>query len=137
MSSKAEIKVALTELLHDKADFALLFGSWAKDESRITQDSDVDCGVFFKENVTDDELYFDIPEQFQSRTGRKLDIIRLNTADIIIASQVVATGEEVFVHSKTQLDSYQAQIMSRYIDFKQSRKIIEDNILQRPNYGQR
>ncbi len=137
MISKAEIKDALTELLHDKADFALLFGSWAKDVSRVTPDSDVDCGVFFKENITDEELYFDLPEQFQAHTGRKLDIICLNTADMIIANQVVTTGEEVFVHSKTQLTSYKAQVVSQYIDFKQSRKVIEDNILQRPNYGQR
>ncbi|MDA3903796.1 MAG: nucleotidyltransferase domain-containing protein [Desulfuromusa sp.] len=133
---KDKIKAILIDLLRDKADFALLFGSWAKDEARITRESDVDCGVFFHPAIVADKSYFDIAEHFEYTLGRKLDIVCLNTADIIIASQIVATGEVFFAHSKTQLDAYRAQVMSRYLDFKQSRKIIEDNILVRPNYVQ-
>jgi len=133
---KDKIKTVLIELLHDKADFALLFGSWVKDEARITRESDVDCGVFFHPAIVADKSYFDIAERFEFTVGRKLDIVCLNTADIIIASQIVATGEEIFAHSKNQLDAYRAHVMSRYLDFKQSRKIIEGNILVRPNYGQ-
>jgi predicted nucleotidyltransferase len=135
MSHKAEIIKVLNELFQDKGEFALLFGSWAKDESLVTAESDVDCGVFFRDNISADELYYDIPEQFRSRIGRTLDIINLNTADIIISMQVVATGTVVFAHSGARLNAYRAQVLSRYIDFKQSRKIIEDNILKRPNYA--
>lgn len=136
MKNKDEIKAILKKLLHDKADFALLFGSWVKDEVHITGESDVDCGVFFYPDVVADRSYFDIAEYFEYHDGRKLDIICLNTADIIIASQVVMTGEEVFAKSRVRLDAYRAHVMSRYLDFKKSRKIIEDNILVRPNYGQ-
>ncbi|MFK5927221.1 MAG: nucleotidyltransferase domain-containing protein [Desulfuromusa sp.] len=136
MLKKDKIIRVLMELLCDKADFALLFGSWAKDEARITRESDVDCGVFFYPEIVADKSYFDIAEQFEFIVGRKLDIVCLNTADIIIASQIIATGEEIFTQSKKQLDAYRAYVMSRYLDFKQSRKIIEDNILVRPKYGQ-
>ena len=136
MKTKDDIKAILTELLIDKADFALLFGSWAKDEASITKESDVDCGVYFYPQIVKDRSYYDLAEQFEYIVGRKLDIICLNNADIIIASQVLATGEELFSHSKNNFDAYRANVMSRYLDFKQSRKIIEDNILIRPNYGQ-
>ena len=136
MKMKNEIKKILTELLIDKADFALLFGSWAKGEAYTTNESDVDCGVYFYPQIVKDRSYYALAEQFESVVGRKLDIICLNNADIIIASQIVATGEELFSHSKNKLDAYRANVMSRYLDFKQSRKIIEDNILIRPNYGQ-
>jgi len=133
---KNKIVTTLKELLQNKADFALLFGSWAKGERYITRDSDVDCGVFFYPSFIANSTRFDIAERFEEIVGRKLDVVCLNTADIIIASQIVATGEEVFTQSRQQLDAYRAQIMSRYLDFKQSRKIIEDNILVRPNYAQ-
>lgn len=134
VEEKREILSLLIDLLKPVADFALLFGSWAKDENRISDDSDVDCAAFFQPDVAADLGYFEIAELFQARIGRKLDIICLNTADIIIASQVMATGEVLFARSKDQLNLYRAQVMSRYVDFKQSRKIIEDNILVRPRY---
>ena len=133
--TKNEIQTTLTKLLINKADFALLFGSWAKGNDHINSESDVDCGAFFHPDIVNDKSYFDIAEQFEIIVGRKLDLVCLNTADIIIASQIIATGEELFSHSKNQLDTYRANVMSRYLDFKQSRKIIEDNILIRPNYG--
>jgi len=136
MKSKAEIKKILIELIHDKADFALLFGSWAKGEGYTTSRSDVDCGVFFYPAIIKDRSYFEIVDHFESMVGLKLDIVCLNTADVIISSQIVATGEVLFMQSKNQLDAYRANVMSRYLDFKQSRKIIEDNILVRPNHGQ-
>jgi predicted nucleotidyltransferase len=135
MNKKDEIRAILIELLFEKADFALLFGSWAKDNARITRESDVDCGVFFNSDIVADQSYFDIAEHFELMVGRKLDIVCLNTADIIIASQVITTGEELFAKSKQQLVAYRTKIISRYLDFKKSRKIIEDNILVRPNYG--
>ncbi len=133
--TKAEIKTVLLELLQDKADFALLFGSWAKDAAKVTRESDVDCGVFFYPAVVADSSYFEIAEYFENIVGRKLDIVCLNTADIIISAQIIATGEALFVRSKDQLDLYRANVMSRYLDFKKSRKIIEDHILVRPNNG--
>jgi hypothetical protein len=91
--------------------------------------------VYFKQVPSLEHLYSDIPETFRARIGRKLDIICLNTADIIIANQVLRTGERVFVNSEDALVLFSAQVMSRYVDFKQSRRIIEDNILVRPVNG--
>ena len=135
MKTKIEIEKILRELLQDKADFVFLFGSWAKGEAAVRSESDGDCAAFFHPAIVEDLSYFDVAEQFGFLVGRKLDLICLNTADIIIASQVVANGEVLFAKSKQQLLAYQADVMSRYLDFKQSRKIIEDNILIRPNYG--
>jgi len=136
MSQKDEIIAVLKDLFSDKSDFALLFGSWARDEARITADSDVDCGVFLNEDIPVEILYGELPTDFYSRTGRELDIVRLNDADIIIASQIVMTGEPVFVNSEERFDAYRVKILSLYFDFKKSRKIIEDRILVKPRYGQ-
>ncbi|OQY23975.1 MAG: hypothetical protein B6I37_04320 [Desulfobacteraceae bacterium 4572_35.2] len=136
MNNKDEIRTLLTELLLSKADFVFLFGSWAKENAQIRPESDVDCGAFFNVTALQEQSLYDITERFEIISGRKLDLICLNTADIIIASQIVATGEVIFSHSKERLNAYQALVMSRYFDFKQSRKIIENHILVRPKYGQ-
>ena len=47
MIDKNDIMACLKDLLEDKADFALLFGSWAGEGLGMTAESDVDCGVFF------------------------------------------------------------------------------------------
>jgi predicted nucleotidyltransferase len=135
LSQKQAIMDCLRDLLYAEAEFVLLFGSWAGEGERVTAHSDVDCGVYFKQVPSLEHLYSDIPETFRARIGRKLDIICLNTADIIIANQVLRTGERVFVNSEDALVLFSAQVMSRYVDFKQSRRIIEDNILVRPVNG--
>jgi len=135
LKKKDEIRKILIELLCDKSDFAFLFGSWAGDEPHVTHESDVDCGVYFQSDVAADRSYYDIAERFEYTVGRKLDLVCLNTADIIISAQVIATGEEIFAKSEQQLNGYRAHVMSRYFDFKRSRKVIEDNILVRPNHG--
>ena len=132
---KSEVVRLLVSLLQDKADFALLFGSYAKGDTFVRDDSDIDCAAFFHPEFVTDYAYLEMAEVFASAHGRKLDLICLNTADIIIATQVVMTGELLFTVSKEQFDLYRAQILSRYIDFKRSRKIIEDNILVRPQYA--
>lgn len=129
---KSEIVRLLVDLLQDKADFALLFGSYAKENNIVRDDSDIDCAAFFYPKFVTDYSYLEIAEEFQLVYGRKLDLICLNTADIIISMQVVVTGEVLFASSNEQLNRYRAQILSRYIDFKRSRKIIEENILVRP-----
>jgi predicted nucleotidyltransferase len=134
-AQKQAILNCLKDLLYSEAEFVMLFGSWTGDGKRLTAHSDVDCGVYFKQIPSLEHLYSDIPETFRARIGRKLDIICLNTADIIIANQVIRTGEGVFVNSVDAFVRFSAQVMSRYVDFKQSRKIIEDNILVRPVNG--
>lgn len=132
---KTDIVRILIALLQDKADFALLFGSYARGDSYIRADSDIDCAAFFHPEFVADYAYVELAEIFAEEHGRKLDLICLNTADIIIATQVVMNGELLFATSKEQLDLYRAQVLSRYVDFKRSRKIIEDNILIRPKYA--
>ena len=134
-AQKQAVLNCLKDLLYSEAEFVLLFGSWVGEGKNVTTHSDVDCGVFFKKVPSLDHLYSDIPEIFRARIGRKLDIICLNTADIIIANQVIRTGERAFVNSEDAFVRFSAQVMSRYVDFKQSRKIIEDNILVRPVNG--
>ena len=100
MIDKNDIMACLKDLLEDKADFALLFGSWAGEGLGMTAESDVDCGVFFCPQVAADKSWWELPDRFEMRTGLKLDLVCLNTADIIIASQIVVSGEPVFVHSQ-------------------------------------
>ena len=133
--NKPELTGQLVNLLQDKAVFAFLFGSCAKGDEFVRDDSDIDCAAFFHPEFVKDYAYFEVAEIFTSIHGRKLDLICLNTADIIISAQVVMTGELLFARSKEQVDAYRAQILSRYFDFKRSRKVIEDNILVRPNYA--
>ena len=124
----------LDKLLHDKVHFALLFGSAVDPGEFKHDDSDVDCGAFFlSEDISLGEIAA-ISHDFFDATGRKLDLIPLRHADIIICSQIIGTGKEFIVNSPDQLVGFKAHVLRRYGDFKQSRKIIEDNILVKPKH---
>lgn len=60
---------------------------------------------------------------------RKVDLIVLNRSDIIITMQALANGKLILNNNPGKFLEYKAQKISEYIDFKRTRKIIEDNLV--------
>lgn len=122
------IETLFTRYLTPIAQFAILFGSVVTD--RFNDRSDIDCAVYF-----DNKLSFEdtarITGELVNLVGREVDLICLNQADIIITMQALANGKVLFTHDISRYHLYKAKKITEYIDFKRSRKIIEDALLGR------
>lgn len=122
----------LKSLLKDKVKFALVYGSIIKDN--FNKESDIDIAVFLNdfpksyEQITNFKL--DIYKKFE----KDIDMIILNNSDIIITLQVLANGKLIINNDNSFFVLFKAKKISEYLDFKISRKIIEDNLLNRKLY---
>ncbi len=130
-TSKHSISEILKKHLTLVAEFVFLMGS--SETERFHSESDIDVAVFWKSDQSDANLK-NVIRNLQSELDHDLDLIVLNSIDIIFARQVLETGRLLINHSPEILLKWKMQTLSSYPDFKTSRKIIEDNILKRKKY---
>lgn len=126
--SKTAALAPIIALLREKAEFVLLFGSIKS--GRIMPESDIDIGVYLKKGKLDFEEYLRLKGALSDASEREVDLVILNTCDIIIAMQIIANGELIINNNPGMFIRYKAEKISEYIDFKMSRKIIEENLLR-------
>jgi predicted nucleotidyltransferase len=119
---------SIQKTLSMNIEFALLFGSAVT--NRLTDQSDIDIGVYFKQTKIDANEYLSVKHNLESSTGYDIDLIIMNTCDIIIAMQILSNGICIINNNPGLFVLYKAYKISQYIDFKMDRKIIEDNILR-------
>ena len=83
-----------------------------------------------------DDVFGDDPtvNALEEKFGHNVDLISLNNIDIIYGIQVVDTGRLLFNNNAGLMLEWKTMQLSRYPDFKVSRAIIEENILNRKKY---
>jgi predicted nucleotidyltransferase len=128
---KNQVKTKLEELLSNQIEFAYLLGSATTD--RFNAESDIDLGVYWKE-VPDFTHLNEMTASLESHFSRDVDLVSLNTTDLIFSRQVLETGCLLICQSPGIHLQWKADQLSRYPDFKYSRKVIEQNILNRKKY---
>ncbi len=129
--TKLKISETVIKILSDHADFCFLMGSAETENFRA--DSDIDIAVFWKADSTN-ETKRQSDQKLQQELEREIDLISLNAIDDIFGRQVLEKGRLLFSHSDGLLLQWKMQQLSRYPDFKATRKVIEDNILTRKKY---
>lgn len=130
-TSGINISKTLSEVLTQGAEFAYLMGS--AETERFHAESDIDVAVFWKSTCSEDQKKNHL-RMLEEKINRDIDLISLNKIDIIFARQVLETGRLLFCSSDGVLLNWKMEKLSDYPDFKASRKIIEDNILNRKKY---
>jgi predicted nucleotidyltransferase len=125
---KEDLLSPLVPVLREKAEFALLFGSAAA--GRLTEESDIDIGVYLREPKIIYDEYADLIFKLNEATCREIDLVIMNTCDIIIAMQILANGKLIINNNPGAFVLYKARKIGEYIDFKMDRKIIEDSLLK-------
>jgi len=82
----------IKEFLASKEEVLLsfIFGSFI--EGRLTEESDIDIAILFK-NKPDFSFLIDIMDRINQITGREADIVILNEASPIIKMQVLKKGK--------------------------------------------
>ncbi len=126
------VSQSLIEILSPHAEFSFLMGS--AETERFNKESDIDVAVFWKTSC-DPEQIKACQRIIEEKFNRDVDLISLNKINVIFARQVLETGRLLFCNSDGLLLNWKMQKLSDYPDFKFSRKIIEDNILNRKKYG--
>ena len=121
----------IKNILHDYAEFVFLLGSAGTE--RFNKDSDVDVAVFWKEKTSKEQIQ-KCGKTLDEEFNRDVDLVSLNKIDPIFARQVLETGRIIFSNSDGPLLKWKMEMMSIYPDFKFTRKIIEENILNRKKY---
>lgn len=113
--TQAEILDALRRELRAQPglDFALLFGSWAREQAR--PDSDVDVAIMPREEwPLAAEL--DLQGRLARAVGASVDLVRLDTAPLLLAWEVVSQGIPL-VGDPGRLAQYQATVALEHADF--------------------
>jgi predicted nucleotidyltransferase len=127
-----KIQSYVTDTLSDLSEFCFLLGSAAT--PRFRPDSDIDIAVFWKNSEIDFNLKLRVMNELEDKLGHSIDLISLNSIDVIYGIQVVDTGRLLFNNNPGLMLEWKAKQLSRYPDFKVSRAIIEKNILNRKKY---
>jgi predicted nucleotidyltransferase len=123
------ISQVLEKQFSEKIDFALIYGSFAK--GNYNEESDIDIGIFINEEKLSEKTIIDIKDSLDDVSDRDVDLVVLNNADTIITMQILANGKLIYCRDKHQFNLFKARKISEYLDFKMSRKIIEDNLVKR------
>lgn len=127
-----EIKRIETEIIkHFKDDslFIYTFGSIAT-EKKFNRESDIDFAIYLK-NIPTNFSILDYARDFYLEMEREVDIVILNKADIIITMQVLTNGKLLYTSDDRFRISYQAGKTSEYIEFKESRKLLEKKLIEK------
>ncbi len=119
----------IKEFLASKEEVLLsfIFGSFI--EGRLTEESDIDIAILFK-NKPDFSFLIDIMDRINQITGREADIVILNEASPIIKMQVLKKGKLLKkINDKTYNDFF-LRTVKEYDDIKRIRRPQEENILR-------
>ena len=135
----SQIELIANQVLLKHVEFCFLLGSAAT--PRFNKESDIDLAVFWKRSLLsengadiDFELKLTILNELEEAFHHDIDLISLNSIDVIYGIQVIETGRILFNSDAGLLLEWQASQLSKYPDFKASRSIIEKNILNRKKY---
>jgi predicted nucleotidyltransferase len=125
MSSKppdlATITTAVQTALAGKEEIiaVYLFGSAARQQAH--RQSDIDLAVLFTAATTA-ELRFqqaiELGGRLETKVGRPLDLVVLNSAPVFLQARVLQTGRLLFERDRTERCLFQMRTMGRYYDLK-------------------
>ena len=102
-----------------------VFGSAVN--GRLRDDSDVDFALYYQSEKEPEwsalgELAWDL----ESILGRKADLGRLNSRNLIYAMQAFQTGSLIYAADEQAALAFASRLQSLYLDLKQDRKVVEE-----------
>ncbi len=105
---------------------AYLFGSAVR--GHFSMESDIDIAILFS-CPPDGLRLLDLQEDLIALLGRQVDLVNLNHASPILATQVLKYGESVFERSAHAAREFRVRTMFAYYDLKTVRKCVEEALV--------
>ena len=118
--------------LFPEIEAVYVFGSFA--EGISCERSDIDIAVLLANSVEKDQYLdyrLDIIEEIQKRITRKVDVIILNQAPILLRFQALKKGKLIFERNANRRAEFQARSMARYYDYKRYFDFHNRNLMKR------
>ncbi len=123
----SNIQKKINTTLSNKAKFVYLFGSALT--PYFNENSDLDIGVYLGRKLDfREKLQFISDLEDRLNLPYEIDLVLLDSADPIIAMQILANGKRIYCSDSLIHLNYKIRMLSIYLDFKKDRKIIEDAI---------
>lgn len=119
----------LGEYFAKRAEITLVFIFGSAVKGLLTEDSDVDMAILFKEipdHTTLNQIRNDLSDAFK----REIDVVVLNDSSPIIRMQVLKNGILAVNKDSAVYNDLFVRTVKEYDDLKHIRKEIEDSILK-------
>ena len=117
---KKETLAKLTNYFAKRSEViaAYIFGSLIT--GKVRKGSDIDVGLICRENLIKNPLTYriDVIADLMSLLKRKVDVVILNSANLLIRAQVFQKGLLVYEQDFRERVSFQAKSMGLYYDYK-------------------
>ncbi|MBY0384874.1 nucleotidyltransferase domain-containing protein [bacterium] len=122
---------SILKIIDEPFQFAILLGSALTD--RFHKESDIDIAIMFNKEPIFAQLA-KWKNLLYEEFDKEWDLVVLNKIDPIYAHQVLETGRPLVLQDQSAYNLWRSTQMSLYPDFKSSRKVIEDSLLNRKKY---
>lgn len=113
--------------------FAYLYGS--QTTHRTKKNSDVDIAIYPSKKISPTE-YLELADQLSSLLNKEIDLVTLPETSLILRYEMLKSGKLIYAEKEAFFQTYVMHTLGQYIDFKQDRKIIENNLIKRIKHGQ-
>ena len=100
-------------------EFAYLFGSVAMGTERM--ESDMDIAVYLNDQLFEEQMgqyRLELIDLLEETTGRKIDLVILNTASLKLIHQVLMYGKIIYVENEEKEKAFAWKKRKEYLDFK-------------------
>lgn len=102
-----------------------LIGSASREALR--RDSDIDFAIYLGEDKDLNwELFGSLIADLENIVGRRVDIGKINSKNLIYASQVIHQGKLLWARDDERINEVIGRMITLYVDLKQDRKVVED-----------
>lgn len=102
-----------------------IFGSAVSD--RLREDSDVDFAFYYRPGTELDWSTFgELAWELEDILGRRVDIGRLDSRNLIYAMQAFQTGRLLYAQDEQVAMAFVSRLQSLYLDLKQDRRVVEE-----------
>ena len=102
-----------------------VFGSTVS--GRLREDSDVDLALYYQpESEPGWSALGELAGDLESILGRKTDLGRLNSRNLIYAMQAFQTGRLIYAADEQAALAFASRLQSLYLDLKEDRKVVEE-----------
>lgn len=128
-NNREEIIKKILTAIGAETVFVYLYGSAQKDQ--LEPESDIDIAIYVDPWPMPVEQQQSIREKIASQFNRPAQVLILNNADPIIVRQVHQTGELIVNRDPDAELNFRIFKIAEYCDLKMSRKIIEENLMQK------
>ena len=126
MLSDALLRQCVERFAREPALVAVwVFGSAVS--GRLRDDSDVDFALYYQPEMEPGwSALGELAWNLESILGRKADLGRLNSRNLIYAMQAFQTGRLIYAADEQAAMAFASRLQSLYLDLKQDRKVVEE-----------